>query len=134
VTAALIRQTAPLLAALFLVGCNGGTVDRHALEKDGETLDSIACEGALVADGVARDRTTVVFTREQVGALMIQSSNLADALASRPVATGIERSVRDEAKRAAALSRTLERLRDHASDRAVGSVIERELEQAGDCP
>ena len=43
---------------LAFSGCNGGTVDRHALTNDAATLDSIACEGALLAHDVARGRTT----------------------------------------------------------------------------
>ena len=130
----MIRRTAPLLAALSLVGCNGGTVDRHALTKDGETLDSIACEGALVADGVARGRTTAFFARVQAEELQIQSSNLADALAHRPVAAGLEHAVRDEAKHAATLAQVLRRLHDHPSDRAVGAAVKRSLEKTGNCP
>ena len=48
-----------LVVVSALVGCNGGTVDRHALTNDSSTLDSIACEGALLAADVARGRTTV---------------------------------------------------------------------------
>jgi hypothetical protein len=68
------RRAAALVAVLSLAGCNGGTVDRHALTNDKKTLDSIACEGALVADGVARDRTTVFYAREQAEELRIQAS------------------------------------------------------------
>src|SRR5436309_13433344 len=117
-------RTVPLVALLFLAGCNGGTVDRHALENDRKKLDSIACEGALVADGVARDRTTVVFARVQSEELHIQASNFADALASRKTVPGIEREVRESARRASRLAALLERLHDHSADRAVGTDVE----------
>ena len=68
--------------ALCLTGCNGGTVDRHALENDSATLDSIACEGALLAHEVAAGETTY-FAREQAKELRIQASNFADALGTR---------------------------------------------------
>ena len=35
------------VCAAVASGCNGGTVDRHALLRDAARLDSIACEGAL---------------------------------------------------------------------------------------
>jgi hypothetical protein len=115
-------------------GCNGGTVDRHALTNDAATLDSIACEGALLAHEVARDRTTRFFAREQAEELGIQSSNLADALSKRPALAEIEQKVRRKARDAAALAATLQRLHDHPSDRAVGAAVERRLEKMGSCP
>jgi hypothetical protein len=128
------RRAVALAAMLFLAGCNGGTVDRHALTNDKKTLDSIACEGALVADGVARDRTTVFYAREQAEELRIQASNLADALASRKTVPSIERQVRGTARRAARLAGVIQRLHDHPADRTVGADVERTLKQAGDCP
>ncbi len=130
----MIRRTFALVAVLLLAGCNGGTVDRHALTKDAETLDSIACEGVLVADGVARGRTTTFFAREQAEELAVQASNLAHALATRPSVPSIEQRVRDKSKHAAVLARVLWRLHDHPGDRAVGADIKRQLKQAGSCP
>src|SRR6266566_1633858 len=95
-------------AALVLAGCNGGTVDRHALTNDASTLDSIACEGALLAHDVARGRTTTYFAREQ--------------------------EVRRKAKDAAQLAATLQRLHDHPADEAVGADVERALKKTGNCP
>jgi hypothetical protein len=126
-------RTVPLVALLFLAGCNGGTVDRHALTNDNKTLDSIACEGALVADGVARDRTTVFYAREQAEELRIQASNLADALARRKTVPSIEHQVREASRQAARLADVLRRLHDHPSDRAVAADVERELGKAGGC-
>jgi hypothetical protein len=63
-------------------------------------LDSIACEGALLASDVKRGRTTTVFAREHAEALRIQSSNFADSLSRRKTVPEIEREVRDKAKEA----------------------------------
>jgi len=116
-----------------LAGCNGGTVDRHALTNDGATLDSIACEGALLAGDVARGRTTTYFAREQAEELRIESSNLADALSRRKALPSIERRVREKAKHAAVLAATLWRLHDHPSDRAVGAAVASTLKKLGSC-
>lgn len=126
-------RTVPLVALLFLAGCNGGTVDRHALENDRKTLDSIACEGALVADGVAHDRTTVVFARVHSDELRIDAANFGDALASRETEPGIEREVRRTARQASRLAAVLRRLHDHPDDPAVGATVERTLERTGSC-
>jgi hypothetical protein len=125
---------AGVCGVLVVAGCNGGTVDRHALTNDSATLDSIACEGALLAHDVARGRSTVFFAREQAEELRIQSSNLADALSKRKTIAGITKRVRQKAKDAAALAATLERLHDHPSDRSVAAAVERKLEKMGNCP
>jgi hypothetical protein len=126
-------RTVPLVALVFLAGCNGGTVDRHALENDRKTLDSIACEGALIADGVARGRTTAIYARVQADELRIQASNFADALASRKTVPSIERQVREASREAARLADVLQRLHDHPADRTVGADVERALERTGEC-
>jgi hypothetical protein len=128
------RRLAPIVAVLALAGCNGGTVDRHALTNDAATLDSIACEGAVVANGIARGRTTVFFAREQAEELQIQASNLADALGRRPTAPGLEKRVREKAREAAAIAHLLQRLHDHPSDPAAGATLEQALKKAGNCP
>lgn len=122
-----------ILAVFALAGCNGGTVDRHALTNDSSTLDSIACEGSLLAEDVARGRTTTYFAREQAEELRIQSSNFADALSQRKTVPAIEQKVRKKARDAAKLATTLQRLHDHPSDRTVGTALARELEQMGSC-
>ena len=123
------------IVALFaLAGCNGGTVDKHALTKDASTLDSIACEGALLAHDVARGRTTTYFAREQAEELQIQSSNFADALSRRATVPEIEQKVRKKAKDAAQLASTLQRLQDHPADRTLGATVERALKKMGSCP
>ena len=95
-------------SVVIVAGCNGGTVDRHALTNDAATVDSIACEGALLAHEVAQGKTTRNYTREQAEELAIQSSNLADALAKRPALPSIERRVRAKAKDAAKLAAALQ--------------------------
>ena len=125
-----------LLACLLvaaLTGCNGGTVDRHALTNDAATLDSIACEGALLAGDVARGRTTTYFAREQAEVLRVQSANFADALSRRKTVPAIEVRVRQKAKHAAALAAVLQRLHDHASDRATGAALAGVLKKLGSC-
>jgi hypothetical protein len=127
------RALAIAACAVLLAGCNGGTVDRHALTNDAASVDSMACEGALLANDVAHGKTTVYFVREQAEALRIQSSNLANALARRKALVSIERRVRAESRDAAKLSATLRRLRDHPSDGGVAASVEQQLKKLGGC-
>jgi hypothetical protein len=130
----LARIFAIAACAALLAGCNGGTVDRHALTNDAATVDSIACEGALLAHDVAQGKTTRNYTREQAEELAIQSSNLANALAKRPALPSIERRVRAKARDAAKLATTLRRLQEHPSDRDVAASVEQQLAKLGSCP
>jgi hypothetical protein len=118
---------------MALAGCNGGTVDRHALTNDSASIDSMACEGALLARDVAQGKTTVFFAREQANVLRIQSSNLANALAKRKTLPAIEPRVRLKAREAATLSATLRQLHDRPSDRAAAGLIEQRLTELGRC-
>jgi hypothetical protein len=128
-----MRALAFAACAVLLAGCNGGTVDRHALTNDAASVDSMACEGALLAHDVAQGKTMVYFVREQAEALRIQSSNLADALAKRKTLASIEQRVRAKSKDAAKLAAALQRLRDHPSDRGVAASVEQQLKKLGGC-
>jgi hypothetical protein len=130
----LVARAVVFAAALALTGCNGGTVDRHALTNDRETLDSISCEGALLAHDVARGRSTTFFARVHADELRVQSSNFADALSHRKTVPQIKRQVRETARKAAKLASTLQRLHDHPADRTVGGAVEHALTTMGDCP
>jgi hypothetical protein len=129
----LTRALVAAACAALLAGCNGGTVDRHALTNDAATVNSMACEGALLAHDVAQGKTTSFFAREQAEELHIQSSNLADALAERKALASIERKVRAESKDAARLASILQRLHDHPSDRGVATSVEQQLTKLGGC-
>jgi hypothetical protein len=120
-------------SAALLAGCNGGTIDRHALTNDAATIDSMACEGALLARNVSRGATTKYYAREQAEELEIQSSNLADALAERHALASIEKKARERARDASRLSTILRRLHDHPTDHRVAVAVEAQLKQLGGC-
>jgi hypothetical protein len=129
-----VRLVAVVALVLIVAGCNGGTVDRHALTNDASAVDSMNCEAALLADAVSRHRATVAYVREQADALQLQASNLAHALAVRPTSPGLERRVRAKAGEARLLARRLGKLHDRPSDRTTGAMLEAAFKQAGSCP
>jgi hypothetical protein len=122
------------LAALVLVltGCNGGTVDRHALKRDAENVASLASEGGLLADDVSRDRSTKYFVRVHAKELSLKASNLEDALADRPASPEITSDVRELSKLAGKVSRELEQLHLHPTDRDVAASLKQPLSDDAD--
>jgi hypothetical protein len=129
-----VRRLLVVAAALALAGCNGGTVDRHALTKDGEAIDSLACEGRLLAHEVAEGRGTSNFGRVHSGELRQRASNFEDALSERPTVAGIEREVRALARKAGRIASLLEELHAHPDGRGNARRLEPLLAKAGDCP
>jgi hypothetical protein len=121
------------VACSALVGCNGGTVDRHALANDGDAVDSLACEGALLAQDVADGRTTRFFTRVHAGELAQRASNFADALSERPTLEPIEQDVRRLGRRAERIAGFLDELHRHPTDPDAGRRLAGELRSEGDC-
>jgi hypothetical protein len=128
-----VKRAGVLFVALVLTGCNGGTVDRHALTNDAATIDSINCEAWLLSGAVARDRVTTDYTREQAEELALQAANFADALAHRPTATGLESRVRAKAKAASTLASRLRKLQGRPTDRDGARALAARFKQAGSC-
>jgi hypothetical protein len=117
--------------ALLLPACNGGTVDMHALENDSSSIDSLACEGALLANEVVHGASPRPFTRVHAGELSMRASNFEDALSQRPTTPGIERAVRREAARAGRIADLLHRLEE--ADSGSAAHLEDRLSQEGGC-
>ena len=122
-----------LLLVPLLAACNGGTVDLHALTNDSAAIDSLACEGALLANQVAHDASTSAFTRVHAGELAQRASNFEDALSQRPTTPGIEKAVRDEAAKAGKIAGLLGELEADPTDSQRAAELKGRLEQAGGC-
>jgi hypothetical protein len=115
-----------------LAACNGGTVDRHALKQDSDAIDSLACEGALLANDVGKGATTHNFVEVHAGELAQTASNFSDALSERPTLPAIERDVRAEARKAGQIAGLLDRLKGDPGRPAAESLRDR-LEKQGGC-
>jgi hypothetical protein len=122
-----------LAVCAMLTGCNGGTVDRHALAKDGEAVDSLACEGALLAHDVASGDTARSFARVHAGALARRASNFEDALSERPTLEEIEPQVRELGRRAGRVRTLLAQLHERPTNRTTARFLVGELSREGDC-
>jgi hypothetical protein len=117
------------LLVLVLSGCNGGTVDNHALKRDAEKVSSLASEGGLLANDVSKGRSTKSFVRVHAQEMARAASDLQDALGKRPTSLGITADVRKLSRLAGKVSRELERLQLHPMSRTVARSLEQPLEE-----
>jgi hypothetical protein len=122
-----------MLLALALAGCNGGTVDQHALDKDSEAIDSLACEGALLAHEIANTASLTTFARVHAGELYTRAANFQDALSTRPTTPGIEKTVREEAKKAGRVADLFDRLGADPSNPELAAKLEPQFVKQGEC-
>jgi hypothetical protein len=129
-----VRRLLLLLGCVGLIGCNGGTVDRHALVKDREAIDSLACEGRLLAHDVADGDTTTHFAAVHAGDLRQRASNCEDALSERPTVEGIEGDVRSLARKAGRIAGLLESVQRAVDDRTKAREVAARLQREGGCP
>jgi hypothetical protein len=121
-----------LSVSALATGCNGGTVDSHALKRDAEKLSSLATEGELLANDMAKGASTKYFARVHAKELSQAASDLADALGKRPTSPGIEGDVRKLSRLAANTSRHLEQLHLHPTSRAIAKSLEQPLTNDAD--
>jgi len=128
----LTRACALGLLVLALTGCNGGTVDQHALKRDAEKLSSLATEGHLLANDMRKGASTKYFARVHSKELSRAASDMADALSHRPTSTGIEPDVRKLSKIAGTISRHLEQLHLHPTDRDLAASMQKKLSDDAD--
>jgi hypothetical protein len=126
------RAIALVALAITLTACNGGTVDRHALKRDAEKVASLATEGGLLANDVAKGSSTKYFARVHAEELSRAASNLADALAKRQTSPGIETDVRKLSRVAGKVSRHLQQLHLHPTSRSVARSLEQPLSDDAD--
>ena len=90
-------------------------------------MGSLAAEGGLLANDVSKGASTKFFTRVHAKEMSVAASNLADALAERPTSPGIERDVRKLSRLAGKVSRELEQLHLHPTDREVAESLKQPL-------
>jgi precorrin-6x reductase len=119
-----------VVLALIAGGCEGGAMTQYRFSKDSESLQSLATEGSLLADGVARGRTTSAFVRTHAQELASDAEKLASVVDS----THPEAGLADKTKRLSALARQaasqLRTLANHPSDATAASRIESALTHA----
>jgi predicted outer membrane protein len=105
------------VTALWLSGC--GQESRHdVLQQSFAQIASIAAEGSLMADDVARDRTKVTFVRVHGNDLSAQAQHEAEKLNDAPAPPDLKGHVQVAIKLAADIGGAIDDLRTSPQDRA----------------
>ncbi|HEY3070573.1 MAG TPA: hypothetical protein VGJ34_09690 [Gaiellaceae bacterium] len=121
-----------VVVALLAGGCRGGAMTEYRFSKDAASLQSLATEGSVLADGVVDGRTTSAFVRTHAQELASDSDKLASVVASAHPEAGLG----EKTNRLAALARQtaaqLTRLADHPSDEAGAARVRSALNDAAD--
>ena len=127
-----MKESAAALAALVvLAGCGaGGTLDREALQKEAESIQSFAAEGALLARDVADGKSTVPFTRVHAGELHEQASKLEQTLSEAKAAPAVGEELAQAVAVIDDVVATLDQLERSPGDSELARGAQRKLEQA----
>jgi hypothetical protein len=124
-----MRLAVLCLAILVAAGCGGtSTLSEKTLQKQTETVQSAAAEGALLAADVARDRTTEPFARIHAEKLAEQAKKAAGTLRKAKLEPGLEDERRQALTKAVDVQHALERLHAEPENRVLGRRLERELQ------
>jgi hypothetical protein len=104
----------------------------YRFSKDAESLQSLATEGGVLADGVADGRTTSAFVRTHAQDLASETEKLASVVASTHPEAGLGGKTRRLAALARETAAQLRRLADHPSDEAAAASVRSALHDAAD--
>jgi hypothetical protein len=119
-----------LLAAVTALTAGCGQERPHQVRLGIEQLGSIAAEGALMADDVARARTKVTFVRVHGEELSAQAQHEAEKLEDDPVARDLHDRVQAAIALASDIGGAIDDVRTSPQDRAQARAAERKLQRS----
>jgi hypothetical protein len=123
-----------LTVALLLTGCgSAGTLGPRSLAKQSDALQSLAAEGALLAQDGVHGRTTATFTRQHGGFLAKAATTTATSLAGARTRPALEPELRRLRTLSAQVRDQLKRLRGASDDeqRSLARSLAKAADTAG---
>jgi hypothetical protein len=114
-------------ASLLGAGCGGAAVlDAKALAEHSKAVQSLAAEGALLAEDSAAGRSTGIYRRSHSAELAVAAAAAQKSLAHAKATPKFESKRRELARIASKVRTDLERLRGASKDeqRALGPALE----------
>jgi hypothetical protein len=126
-----VRHAAALFALALLAGCGGaGTLDQKAFQKEAESIQSFAAEGALLAHDVADGRSTAPFTRVHASELHEQAAKLEETLSAANAEPALEDERAEAVELAGDVAASLDQLERSPGDAELARGAQRKLETA----
>jgi hypothetical protein len=116
-----------VIVALLGAGCgSGGKLGAKALSQQSKSLQSLAAEGALLAQDAVSGKTTRIYTREHSSDLYKAASQAEASLKAARTEPALEPRLRELAALAAQVSAALKRLGGASKDeqRALGRELQ----------
>jgi hypothetical protein len=124
---------AALLVIVPLLGaCRGGDMTDFRFVKDAESLQSLATEGSMLADGVVDSRTTTAFVTTHAQDLAAEAEQLASVVASTDPEPGLDQKTEKLTRLANLVASQLQELADNASDEEAAADVRSSLANAAD--
>jgi hypothetical protein len=109
------------------VGC--GDLSHDELSRGVESLSSIAAEGQLVANGVARDATKSTYVRVMSKTLGSEAEHEAEKLADAEPEAGVRAERQAAVRIAGELAQLFSELQTFPGDERHGALLERQMEE-----
>jgi hypothetical protein len=114
-----------LIVALVLAGC--GRASRHGVRVGIEQIASIAAEGRLMADDLARGATKTTFVRVHGSELSAQAEHEAEKLNDNPAAPDARQAIPSAISLASDIGGAIDDLRTSPQDRVKARITEHKL-------
>jgi hypothetical protein len=121
------------LLACLVVGCGGSsTLSASSLARRSEAVQSVAAEGALLAEDAAAGRSTRIFVREHSSELAKAASTTRSSLAAARTAPALDPQLARLRRTATTVAALLDRLAgaSKAETRVIGQRLEAAAEQS----
>ena len=124
------RLTALVALLLPLAACGGGTLDAKSFQKEAESIQSLAAEGALVAKDTASGSTTSPYVTVHAEELAKEADVLAQKLEQAKAEPEVKAKVAKAVELAEQIADDLERLADDPGNRAFARAARSRLADA----
>lgn len=118
------------IAALVVSGGGCGDLSRDELNRGAESLSALAAQGALLANGVARDATKSTYTRVMAKTLGGEAEHEAEKLADAEPEAAVTRERDDAVRIAGEIAQLYSELQTFPGDERHGALVQRHMREA----
>jgi predicted outer membrane protein len=119
-----------LMLPLAVAACGGGPLDSKSFQKEAETIQSFAAEGALLAGDVARGRSLSPYVRVHAGELAKDAESVAEKLERAKATPAVRAKLPKAVRLARRVEAALTRLESAPSDRDGARRVASQLDEA----